>query len=250
MTKLNANKLNEIFNKNSQGVSEDINGELYTIYNKMEIIKDILKVLETDNVNTNLDEYVDLGLPSGKKWAKCNLGANNPWEYGDYYMWGSITPNTNDKCEWTNTPFNNEKKYFDKEYFNVHKSEWLNGDILKPKFDAAYQATGGKAHIPTRAELEELIANTTHEWIVNYKGSGISGSKFTSKVNGNSIFIPASGYRCGSSFDYIGRIVSVWSSSLYTFSPIDAHYSYLSSSTCCMTYYFRQYGFCVRPVSE
>ena len=53
-------------------------------------------------------EYVDLGLPSGLKWANMNLGATSETDYGDYYMWGSTKPNTAEECNWTNAPF---KKY-------------------------------------------------------------------------------------------------------------------------------------------
>ena len=51
-------------------------------------------------------EYVDLGLPSGLKWAKCNVGAEKETDYGYYFQWGSTEPNTSDECTWTNAPFN------------------------------------------------------------------------------------------------------------------------------------------------
>ena len=86
----------------------------------------------------NSMEFVDLGLPSGLKWAKCNVGAETETDYGDYYMWGSTEPNTADECNWKNAPFNNGSDRFKKRYFNVHKSEWLDDkNNLKPEYDVA-----------------------------------------------------------------------------------------------------------------
>ena len=74
------------------------------------------------NKKDNIEEhFVDLGLPSGLKWAKCNLGAKTETDYGNYYMWGSTTPNTADECTWTNAPFNNGSSLYDEEHFTTHK---------------------------------------------------------------------------------------------------------------------------------
>lgn len=164
-------------------------------------------------------EFVDLGLPSGKKWMKYNLGATSETEYGDYYMWGSVTPNTDTPCDWAHAPFNNGASEFDEDYFNAHKSEWLDGDVLKPEYDAAYQATNGVAHMPTKADFQELINNTNSGWVEDYEGSGINGRLFVSNTNDNRIFIPASGGRWGSSFDLQGDYGNVWASSLGVISP-------------------------------
>ena len=66
------------------------------------------------SVNNNIKqtEYVDLGLPSGTLWANMNLGATSETDYGDFYMWGSTTPNTAEECNWTNAPFNNGSSYY------------------------------------------------------------------------------------------------------------------------------------------
>ena len=135
-------------------------------------------------------EYVDLGLPSGLKWAKCNVGAETETDFGDYFMWGSVTPNTADECIWKNAPFNNGSISCDEEYFNVHKSEWLDdNENLKPEFDAATQIMGGNWRMPTKDELKELLDNTIKEWA---QVNGVNGYKFIGS-NGNSIFIPAAG---------------------------------------------------------
>lgn len=155
-------------------------------------------------------ELIDLGLPSGTKWASCNLGATKPEEYGDYYQWGSVTPNTNTVCDWAHAPFNNGASDFNESYFNAHKSEWLDGNVLKTEYDAAYQATNGKTHMPTKTQFDELLANTTNTWATE---NGVNGRRFTAS-NGNSIFIPAAGIRESSSFGGQGSFCYVWSSSL------------------------------------
>ena len=164
-------------------------------------------------------EYVDLGLPSGLKWAKCNVGATSETDYGDYFQWGSTEPNTADECNWADAPFNNGSDSYNKEYFTTHKSEWLDSkDNLKPEFDAARAIMGGDWRMPTKAEIQELLNGTTSKWIADYKGTGVSGRQFTGS-NGTSIFIPASGYRSGSSFTDQGNDGNVWSSSLDTSNP-------------------------------
>ena len=96
-------------------------------------------------------EYVDLDLPSGLKWAKCNVGAEKETDYGDYFMWGSTKPNAKTTCNWTKNPFNNNSSIYNEEYFNAHKSEWLDDkDNLKSEFDAATQIMGGNWRMPTR----------------------------------------------------------------------------------------------------
>ena len=78
-------------------------------------------------------EYVDLGLPSGLKWATMNIGAKTETDYGDYFMWGSTTPNNDTSCDWEHAPFNNGLRKYDEEYFHTNKSEWLDDkDNLRP----------------------------------------------------------------------------------------------------------------------
>ena len=193
-------------------------------------------------------EYVDLGLPSGLKWAKCNVGAETETEYGDYFMWGSTTPNTNTTCDWEHAPFNNGSGSYDEEYFTSHKSEWLDDkDNLKTEFDAARANMGGDWRMPTKAEIQELLDYTSNKWTgVN----GVYGRKFTGS-NGNSIFIPAADFRSGSSFygreDYNGDI---WSSSLFTSRPKNAWYLNFFSDDFYVDYADRNYGLMVRGVYE
>ena len=164
-------------------------------------------------------EYVDLGLPSGLKWAKCNIGAEKETDYGDYFQWGSTKANTPDECTWAKAPFNGGASDYDSGYFNSVKDTVCPNDVLAKDYDAAAQIMGGDWRMPTRDEIYELSINTNREWITNYNGSGVNGYKFTSNKEGyqnNSIFIPAAGYREGSSFDGQGIHGEVWSSSVDT----------------------------------
>ena len=193
-------------------------------------------------------EYVDLGLPSGLKWAKCNLGAETETDYGDYFMWGSTTPNTNTTCDWEHAPFNNGSSDYNEEYFTSHKSEWLDdNNNLKPEFDAARAIMGGYWRMPTKAEIQELLDYTSNKWT---EVNGVYGRKFTGS-NGNSIFIPAAYFRSGSSFygreDYNGDI---WSSSLFTSRHKNAWYLNFFSDDFYVDYADRNYGLMVRGVYE
>ena len=166
-------------------------------------------------------EWVDLGLTSGTLWAKCNLGAFTETENGDYFMWGSTTPDNNHDCNWKNTPLNRGSSSYDSTYFQSNKSELLDdNDNLKPEFDAAYKATKGMGRMPTLTEVSDLVNNTTKQWVDNYKRSGVNGYKFTGQ-NGNSIFIPAAGLRENCLFTGRGNDGTVWTSSLDTTSSLE-----------------------------
>ena len=194
-------------------------------------------------------EHVDLGLPSGTLWAKCNVGAETETDYGDYFMWGSTTPDTNTPCDWMHAPFNNGSSSFDETYFNTHKSEWLTEEgNLKPQYDAAHAIMGGYWRMPTKTDFDELLEGTTNEWVTNYQGSGVNGILFTSKKNGNTMFMPAAGSRCGSSFYGQGDNGVVWSSLLYTDYLGGAWGLYFDSCSCYMYDDYRYGGFSVRGV--
>lgn len=148
------------------------------------------------------------------KWAKCNIGAATETEYGDYFMWGSTTPNTDTICDWEHAPFNGGNSEYNDEYFTAHKSEYLDdNENLKPKFDAATQIMGGNWRMPTQDDLNELYNHTNQKWIRD-SNRDLIGCKFIStKDTSKYIFIPTSGYRYNSVFDLQGRYGYVWSSS-------------------------------------
>ena len=167
-------------------------------------------------------------------------------------MWGSTTPNTKTKCNWKHAPFNNGLSDYDEEYFNTHKSEWLDSkDNLKPEFDAAYKATNGIARMPTHEDFQELLDNTINEWIEDYNGTGVNGYKFTSKTDESKhIFIPAAGLRYNNSVSYVGSLGYVWSSSLYTSNTDYTWNLSFYSDNCYMNLYKRCYGQSLRGVMD
>ena len=196
-------------------------------------------------------EYVDLGLPSGLKWAKCNIGAEKETDYGDYFMWGSVTPNTADECNWEsythcNGSYDTLTKY---NTLSLYGENPDNITTLEPEDDAATQIMGSDWRMPTKDEIQELIDNTDSEWVEDFNGTGVKGRKFTSKADTSKyIFIPAAGCRSGSSFygqDYKGDI---WSSSLFTSRPKNAWYLNFFSDDFYVDYADRNYGLMVRGV--
>ena len=182
-----------------------------------------------------------------------NVGAETETDYGDYFMWGSTEPNTADECTWANAPFNGGSTSYSADAFNLVKDTACPNGILAKAYDAASQIMGGDWRMPTRDELNELARNTTIEWITDYNGSTVNGYKLIGS-NGNSIFIPASGSRSGSSFYGQGSGGCVWGSSLWTKYPeyayylevyLDEYYDPVASEN---TLTQRYYGYVVRGV--
>ena len=193
-----------------------LDSEIYGLETRLGSAESDIRNLQGSIGQSSGIEWVDLGLTSGTLWAKCNLGAFTETENGDYFMWGSTTPDNNHACNWENTPFNYGSSSYDSTHFQSNKSELLDdNNNLKPEFDAAYKATKGMGRMPTLTEVSDLVNNTSKEWVDNYKSSGVKGYKFTGR-NGNSIFIPAAGYRQNYLFTGRGDDGTVWTSSLYT----------------------------------
>ena len=191
------------------------------------------------------DDYVDLGLPSGLLWATCNVGADSPEEYGDYFAWGETTPK--DVYNWSNYQYGHDWNQLTK-YCNDAISGYNgftdNLITLLPEDDAATANWGPDWRMPTKAEWQELYNNTTVTWTTQ---NGVSGRLFTA-ANGNSLFLPAAGYRYNSSLDGAGSDGDYWSSSLYTVYPGSAWYFGFGSGGYGMYNDGRYYGLSVRPV--
>ncbi|MBR5780784.1 MAG: TIR domain-containing protein [Bacteroidales bacterium] len=190
----------------------------------------------------NGHEYVDLGLPSGLKWATCNVGANKPEEYGDYFAWGEHTP----KLEYSEKTY---KYYITRGFLGFNKSYVSLGDISgKPQYDAARFNWGGSWRLPTKKELDELEENCTWTWTTQ---GGNKGYKVTGP-NGNSIFLPAAGYCYGSSLYGEGYYGGFWSSTPDDDINVNNAYGLFfnggNESVYCS--YYRYGGFTVRPITE
>ena len=164
-------------------------------------------------------------------------------------MWGSTTPNPASECTWATAPFNNGSSSFNPTYFDSVKNTVCPKGILAKGYDAASHIMGGDWRMPTKADFDELLSGTTNEWVTNYKGTGVSGRKFTGS-NGKSIFIPAAGNCSNGSVENVGRAGYVWSSSLYTSYSGSAWYLIFPSDNCKMRYYERYNGWSVRGVRK
>ena len=188
-------------------------------------------------------EYVDLGLPSGLLWATCNVGADNPEDYGDYFAWGETQPkncydwSTYQHCNGSHTTLT---KYCSNSSYG-YNGFTDNLTILLPEDDAATANWGGNWRMPTEEEWLELYHNTTVTWTTQ---NDVKGRLFTAG-NGNSLFLPAAGFRSGDILYDAGYGDNCWSSSLITDYPDHAGgfgWNPHSSS--------RSSGYSMRPVRE
>jgi hypothetical protein len=191
-------------------------------------------------------EYVDLGLPSGLKWATCNVGATTPEEYGDYFAWGEVE--SEETYNWSTykygTDYDQLTKYCSDSYYG--KDDFTdNKTVLDPEDDAATANWGGAWRMPTKAEQDELLNNCTWTWTTQ---NGVNGYKVTGP-NGNSIFLPAAGFMYDGTLGDAGSGGIYWSSSLYIGDPSYAYgVVYFNSDNVDSDYSPRYFGQSVRPV--
>ena len=155
----------------------------------------------------NGHEYVDLGLPSGTKWATMNVGARTPVEYGGYYAWAE----TEEKERYS---YENYKWFGPEERTKYNMTDGMY--TVQHQDDAASVNMGGAWHTPTKFQCAELFSCCEFEWVTV---SGVSGCMFTSLVNGNKLFFPSAGYKiCINETDYLyyeGEWFGIWSSNVY-----------------------------------
>ena len=217
---------------------------------------------------------VDLGLEltseNGSKylifWAKCNLGAGKPEEYGDYYAWGETEPYYGSvdplswksgkeagyewaSYRWCDGTSNSLTKYNTKSGSGTVD----NKTVLEPADDAAHVSLGGDWRMPTEAEWKALVEQCSWTWTDNYNGTGVAGHIVSGKKEGymdKSIFLPATGYMSGTSASLTGFLGSYWASSLSTDVPVNAWNVILSSGLATPSYNDRCVGQSVRPVSD
>ena len=200
----------------------------------------------TAEFETNALTWVDLGLPSGKLWADRNLGAANVQSYGDYYRWGELTPCTSSQYS----------SFINYRYGSTNPFTKYNPTDAKTTLEAVDDVAtllyGTAVHTPTKAEFDELIAGTTSEDVTV---NGVRGRRLTSRYNGNSIFLPYTGYNNGNAG--ATNVGYFWSSSRcssdltaaidYVFSTSNHLSQYGSSSSCGES---RGYSFVIRAVKN
>ncbi len=212
---------------------------------------------------------VDLGIVMTREdgttyklfWAKSNLSSSglcaNETDYGDYYAWGETAPKNNydwSTYKWCNGGNDKLTRYcpsykadhWDGEGDPDDKAEFSDYDYAD---DAARARLGGKWRMPTDAEWTELRTMCTWTWTTNYNGTGVKGRIVTAS-NGNSIFLPAAGYRRVTDLSDAGSYGFYWSSSLNSGNPNRAWGVYFDSDGVGRSYGDRCNGLSVRPVSE
>ena len=178
----------------------------------------------------NGHDWVDLGLPSGLKWATCNVGASSPSDYGDYFAWGEISTKTS--------------------YDDNNSTTFLKeiGDIAgNPTYDVARAKWRGSWRLPTEKEFQELIDNCTWEWTTQ---DGVNGFRVTSKINANSIFLPAAGWRSGTSFYDLGSDGYYWSATPFESDTGGAYFLSFLKNYRYTNFHYRFDGRSVRPVFQ
>ena len=209
-------------------------------------------------------EPIDLGLPSGLKWASFNLGAISPEDYGGYYAWGETEPYYSSLYPLTWKPgkeagydwpsytwcIDNDNSITITKYCT--NSSWGyygftdNKTVLDLEDDAAHVNLGGKWRMPTDADWTELMNNCTWTWTTQ---NGVNGSLVTGS-NGNSIFLPAAGSGIYTDLYYAGSEGEYWSSSLNTGHSNSAWYAIFNSDDIRRHSHSRIYGRSIRPVTE
>lgn len=203
-------------------------------------------------------DYVDLGLPSGLKWATCNIGASKPEEYGSYFAWGETVgdPYIPGKAsgyaksfDWSTYKYcNSTDKSMTKYCTDSSFGTVDNKTTLESSDDAAHVNWGGNWRMPTSQDIDELLNNCTWEWTTL---NGVMGYKVTGKKTGyidTSIFLPASGYRCDDNLADAGSYGDYWSSSLSRKESNGAYELYFNSDNPDRGYSDRFSGLPVRPV--
>lgn len=180
-------------------------------------------------------EYVDLGLPSGLKWATCNVGAEKPEDYGDYFAWGEIET----KSEYTESNSLTHGKQMDD----------ISGDV---QYDVAAANWGGSWRMPTKDEMIELVSNCEWEWILIEKNDYDSVKCYKGiGPNGNSVIFPVAGCYNGPSLISVGTGGLCWTSTPYDVMLNLAYEFYFNDYNAEVSYIGNRFiGQSVRPVSE
>ena len=192
-------------------------------------------------------DWVDLGLPSGTLWATCNVGADSPEEYGDYFAWGETEPkgvyNWN-TYKWCNGSDDTMTKYCT--YMSSGYNSFVDNKIeLEHDDDAATVNWGENWRMPSEEQMRELYNNCTLEWTAM---NGVSGMLVTGS-NGNTIFLPGAGYSADDSHISVGKWCCYFSRTLCPYNSVTAEeLSYYQSGWGSVQSNYRYYGYTVRAV--
>lgn len=201
----------------------------------------------------NVPEFVDLDLPSGNKWMKCNIGAKKETDYGLYFQFGDTVgysaEDMKTRATWENCPGNGGKSTVSNTDIYAWDSKYIDDDIncLKPCVDAAYVHTNGVARMPTYDDCIELVEKIDSEFVTNFNDSNINGFKCMSKKDHSKyIFLPASGVILNG--EIINESSALWSARTYdvgfadiiVFNNNDENIDYAAC--------YRNVGLCIRGI--
>lgn len=203
-------------------------------------------------------DYVDLGLPSGTKWATCNVGATKSTEFGGYFAWGETKPK--EIYNWSTYKLRANIELSDLEIpqdftkYSIDRKDGTvdNKTVLDAEDDAATANWGSAWRMPTKEEADELLKGCTWKQVPDFKGSGVCGLIGVSIVNGNIIFVPSAGGLVGSEIDDAGYDGGFWLVSLCSDrnNPRSAYdFHFMGSEAECSTD-DRYYGKSVRAVTK
>ena len=226
----------------------NLSGSLVNVIEVVDLTEDTMLAKLSDGryytyTRKGIHEYVDLGL--SVKWATMNIGASSPEDYGDYFAWGETTAKSTynwSTYKWCNGSYDTQTKYCTSSSYGTVD----NKTVLELEDDAANANWGGNWRMPTDAEWTELRTNCTWTWTTQ---NGVYGRKVTAS-NGNSIFLPAAGYRYDSSLSRAGSNGDYWSSSLHESGPDYAWRVNFGSGNVSRRSYSRCDGQSVRAVCQ
>ena len=242
-----------LFGDGSAMVAGDQDGDGYITVGDITWVYNILL-----NLPQVEHEYVDLGLPSGTLWAKTNVGASSPEDYGDYFAWGETTPKENyDLTTYKWFAIINENVYHLTKYGvkSYLYNEFVDGKtVLDSEDDAATANWGAGWCMPSKDQYEELYLYCRKSWTTC---NGVKGMLFESLNTGASLFLPAGGCRCEEEL-YNPSLYDVeksgwyWTCELYTLYSYEAHCLNISSivyeGSDPVMFIFRDFGLTVRAV--
>ena len=208
-----------------------------------EAIDDATLTVKIEKERPTPGQWVDLGLPSGIKWAGWNVGASRPEEYGGYYAWGE----TEEKSEYSFWTYKYQEKY----YYGSDPDDWYwiykdLDNISGTSYDVATVRWGGRARMPTGQEIQELVKYCGFEggYLNDVAGNFVIGP------NGNSIFIPFAGYRNYTDLDNEGFMGYCWSGSQSDDYNAYLLYCFWDDGMWWSNDWSRGFGLSVRPVSD
>lgn len=224
----------------------------------MKFFEELVKLPEITEDDITSGDYVDLGLPSGLKWATCNLGATKSCEYGLLYQFGRVDGYAYDDENHQFRTMEQNTADTGSPYIPLTTSGnvYNSGDVLNPADDAAYVASNGAMRMPTKEEITELLDNTTNQWVScsvmggDHISHNVMGRLFTSKTDSSkTLFLPAAGcFYGGGNFAHAGSYGFYWTSSVLENSNLNGRQLEFVSDNCFLNSNVRFYGFSIRGV--